>query len=63
VERLTWRQDPRIKRQAFAMLEAVRIRPVLRSELGYLLASIRGRPELCDGAAARVAACRPYSLS
>jgi len=35
------------------------IRPVLRSELGYLLASIRRRPELCDG----VAACRPYSLS
>jgi len=26
------------------MLEAVRIRPVLRSELGYPLASIRGRP-------------------
>jgi len=41
------------------MLEAVRIRPVIRSELGYLLASIRGRPWPFDGAAARVATCSP----
>jgi hypothetical protein len=33
--------------------EAVRIRPVLRSDPGYLLASISGRPEPYDGVAAR----------
>ena len=56
VERLTWRQDPRIKRQAQPCCKSSKLVRSFGLACPFGLRSVRRSPMPCDGVAARVAA-------